>query len=232
MGFSALQFGGVLSIRRKTSSSSFPSSDFVGFAMVDMTAYAYELIGRAVFAWGHFEQYMVSHIWMSRKPVTAFYAGPLEQGFSKRWNEWCRIHRPYAEDRADFEKFHRHVQNLSDFRDDLSHNIHDISYNHYGTDFGLHVFRVTPDWRTKFDRWKTKYGHLPWKARPPAPYTKELLHYRKADVVKFISETEAALEKIKTAALQSDVKSSQSIRVAGCEPSASVVPKYVVGYFP
>ena len=137
--------------------------------------------------------------------------GPLEQGFSKRWNEWGRIHRPYAKNRSDFEKLHKHVQALSDFRDDISHNLHDISYSQDGTDFGLHVFRVTPDWKTKFDRWRAKYRRLRWQARPPAPYVTEQKYYRKSDVTKFIAETEAAIEKIKAlaAALQSDVKSSQ-----------------------
>jgi hypothetical protein len=203
-------FGGVLSIRLSTSSSLDCFSDFGGFAMIDMTAHAYEVIGRAIIAWGHFEQHMLSQIWVSRKP-SAFYATALPQGFSKRWIEWCNIHRPYAASLSDFEAFLRHVRDLSDFRDDIAHNVHDISYNHHGDDFGLHVFRITPDWETKFKRWAGKFAHLPWQGRPPAPYTQEQIHYRKSDVTKFISNTEAALVRLKEigAALQSAAKSSR-----------------------
>jgi hypothetical protein len=172
---------------------------------------AFELIGRAIFAWGRFEQTIIGQTWRSRDPLrkSPFPIGPIEPGFHLRWNEWCKIHQGYASNGPAFEQLRLRVKALSDFRDDLAHNVLDISYGPYGDTFSLHVRRQSFDWKTKWQRWANRYAHLPGKGRPVGPYAAQLLQYQRPDLEGFIRDTDAATDAV-TEISEALVRAAQS----------------------
>ena len=196
--------GGVLSIRLRTSSS-LGFLDMGGIPeFPDPTGRIYgrkpyEKIGRCIVAWGYFEQDIISQTWLSRDPLgkNPFTVGPIERGFEKRWNEWADIHRKYASDRAKFDAFFSEVKKLSNFRDNLSHNVTDVFIGEDG--FSLQIHQRTADWRTKWDRWWDKYGKLPRPAQPleKLPYSGRLFLYRDPDLEGFLADVTKARDTIK-----------------------------------
>lgn len=155
----------------------------------------YEKIGRCIVAWCAFEQMVISQTFLSRDPTRrrAFEIGTVQQGFEKKWNDWSNIHRPFAQSAAEFENFHKEVKELNTFRDDLSHNITDVFIGEDG--FSIQIWRRTYGWREKFDRWASKYGHLPSAARPAGPYTAQLFLRYERDFDTFLDDLKASDKK-------------------------------------
>jgi hypothetical protein len=147
----------------------------------DFMLSAYTDIGRAVFAWGRFEQAIIRQTWHARDPSrkSAFVIGPIETGFYKRWLEWCRIHEAP-------DSLQKDILKLSHLRDDLSHNVFDIFDLTHGR-YGLGVERRMFDWRSSFRKWAERYAHLPPRARPNGPKEQVLLQYRPTDIQAFVA---------------------------------------------
>jgi hypothetical protein len=151
---------------------------------------AYTDIGRAVVAWGQFEQLIITQTWKSRDPhhLSPFREGAIESGFYKRWLEWCRIF-------AAPEALKLEVLSLSEIRDDLCHNIFLISPS--GNPYSLGIYKRHFDWRTGFQRWAAKFSHLHFRARPPAPKDTEYFHKTPREIAAFVANVEAAKDAVR-----------------------------------
>ncbi|MGQ0742421.1 MAG: hypothetical protein ACT4OG_09060 [Alphaproteobacteria bacterium] len=165
--------------------------------MADSEVLAYEMIGRAIIAWGYFEQTIIRQTWRARDlgHKFPFPVGHIERGFYKRWSEWANLHRGAAEKSSDFEAFFGRVRRLSVIRDDLAHNVFGIIQNHQG--FFVQVERRNFDWRAAFKTWARRYAHRHWRARPRGPIDQEILLYSQEDIAKLIQDIDAAHAAIK-----------------------------------
>lgn len=139
---------------------------------------AYEMIGHPIMTWGVFEQ-SISYTTRRTRDRHFLFPGKIEPGFYLRWKEWCRLHRAFATDAASFETFANHVRELSDMRDDIVHNITRIEPDNDSDDFNLDIVRHNFDWMGKFERWMSRYAHLPPKAHPPIPKNQEVFRYNR-----------------------------------------------------
>jgi hypothetical protein len=162
--------------------------------LIDANPYAFEIIGRAIIAWSNFDQAVITQTWMSRDPLqqSAFRIGGVDIQFSNRWGQWCRIHKPYASDKVEFQRLVEEVVKLSTIRNDLAHNVCEIMARSNAPEpFVVGILRRHPDWNTAFEKWATKYAHVHWRSRPPGPRDEEL-HYTCSDILTFITRTHTA----------------------------------------
>jgi hypothetical protein len=204
--------GFIFRSARKTSSS------LGGLDMGEYPEYlpaAYHDIGRAVFAWGLFDQAIIRQTWRFRDPggQMAFVSGPIEHGFTKRWNEWCRIHQGSGPKAKGLSAFRDEVRELSNFRDNLCHNTTDI-YEALGGNYCIEIYHKHLDWQGSFTRWVTKHAQRFWD-RPPSPRPDEYLCYYSRDIEAFLIGVRRAYDQI------TDI-SEASIRERGYEPPSKL----------
>jgi hypothetical protein len=147
----------------------------------DYLVAAYTDIGRAIVAWALFEQDIISLTWRYRDPThsKSFPQGKIEPGFHLRWLDWCKCYQAP-------QNLRESVKALSGIRDDLSHNITNISPSQVG--YALGGYRRYFDWRTKYERWASKYAHLHWRGKPSMPPDKQPVEYYPQDIANFQKE--------------------------------------------
>jgi len=161
---------------------------------------AFEMVGEIVMEWAWLDQRIIIDTWQARDPnrQSPFVIGAIEQGFYRRLLDWARLHRSSAKPTTlkDFEAFLAHVQVLSSKRDDLAHNLRDISEANGDHVFGLHGTRLQFDFEGNWARWKRKYLHLLPSARPPQPKPPEHFAYYRPQMAKLLADIIQARERI------------------------------------
>jgi hypothetical protein len=162
-------------------------------------ARGYELVGRIIVAWGRLDQKVTSVIWRDNDPNAPFPTGPVPHAFYKRLNRWFEIQLPHCakKNRGAFNRLRKQVEDLSDERDNLAHNVSYVSGHAQDVTVFVHRFEP-PDWRTRFNAWAARTIRKAMRLRtpPPANLGKVERSYFERDLLRLLGEVEAASARI------------------------------------